>query len=413
MADHNDNSSETVSVKRIHERYINIHENIFKALTPTTIKVYLSLRFDADYCQESSSVKRTALQIAQSAGISRCKSFQSFNELENFGLLKRECRDGLETIYWVAQNLNHFKPKSTPVQNIDDPVQNIDDPVQNIDDPVQNIDTYSLISSLSSPLINSKKHSLTQGDYELEQSLYFDSAQQKQAIHLRKQCLADKKCLEKYETLPDDFKEDKTFIDVLDECVSHYATQLEPQLVSPQRLYSWINREIRYFRNHSISSATDSQTTLDDCKKDTGFMSFYTAYPKKEDPLDAFKAFRAIVGNNAELLEEILIDIEARKARHTKWQDKQFIKKPAVYLMKGEYLGEIYNEHEANKEKERTRAEENKKRMDELEKQSRERQEANFKNSDGQAYRNIVNEIRQKDSTIIGLKNLKNAIGLK
>ncbi|HYD89894.1 MAG TPA: hypothetical protein VEA37_00210, partial [Flavobacterium sp.] len=56
----------------------------------------------------------------------------------------------------------------------------------------------------------------------------------------------NEKCHKLYEDLPEEIKRDKSFEDVHDECVSHYATQSKPQMVSPQRLMSWIKREIAY-----------------------------------------------------------------------------------------------------------------------------------------------------------------------
>lgn len=86
-------------------------------------------------------------------------------------------------------------------------------------------------------------------------------------------------------------------------------------------------------------------------KKDERFMRFYNAYPLKEDPRDAHKAFKSIVGNDDELLEHIISDIEERKKKHSRWADKKFIKYPAVYLRKSEYDGEIYNERDEAREK--------------------------------------------------------------
>lgn len=85
------------------------------------------------------------------------------------------------------------------------------------------------------------KHT-ARNDFFLETALFPDSEQQRKAIVMRELCLKDEKAKAKHAAL----KSDKTFEEVLDECVSHYGTQQKPQLVSPQRLQSWINRDSRF-----------------------------------------------------------------------------------------------------------------------------------------------------------------------
>jgi len=105
-----------------------------------------------------------------------------------------------------------------------------------------------------------------------------------------------------------------------------------------------INKEIK---NNKTLVDSDESTTVNKSSKThehqkcPRFMRFYNAYPKKQDPGDAYKAFKTIVGKDDERLNVIIADIELRKAKHTQWQDLQYIKSPASYLRKGEYLGEI------------------------------------------------------------------------
>lgn len=80
----------------------------------------------------------------------------------------------------------------------------------------------------------------------IECDLFLESEQQRKALMLRAKTVKNEKCKELYEQLPLEVKQDKTFEDMHDECVTHYATQAAPQLVSPQRLISWIKREIKY-----------------------------------------------------------------------------------------------------------------------------------------------------------------------
>jgi hypothetical protein len=149
-------------------------------------------------------------------------------------------------------------------------------------------------------------------------------------------------------------------------------------------------------------------------KDDERFMCFYNAYPKKVDPQDAYKAFKSIVGDDDSLLAEILLDIEKRKEKHSQWQERQYIKHPAVYLRKGEYLGEIFNAQDevvAKKEKEAITAN---KRIALQEKASKEREEKDRinqiqKQTDGAIYRNIQKQVANaSEAQVTGLQNLRN-----
>lgn len=320
MSYQDNNKSAPIIAKRVAPRYISIQENVFQALTPHTYKVYTALRFEADYSQEFSSVKRTGEQIAELSGIGRARTFESFNELEDYGLLKRDCTDGKETVYWVAQSMYFFTQEKHPILI---PVHDTDTPVHDADTPVHDMDTNPLISSLTLPKEN-----------------------------------------------------------------------------IPAFSKSGRNKE---FSNY---------------KKDERFMRFYSEYPKKEDPKDAYKAFKSIIGNDDALLDQIITDIQLRKQKHSKWQDRQYIKYPAVYLRKGEYLGEIFNANEENQEKEKLKKEENEKRMLEQENQSklsaeREKKELEQIQKDGRAFRIIKQKIKSSGVRPSGLKNLRDSMGLK
>lgn len=103
---------------------------------------------------------------------------------------------------------------------------------------------------------STKKISHTQGnevdEFVLEKTLYLDSEQQRKAIAFRGMCIKDEKAKSKHQSL----KTDKTYTEMLDECISHYATQLEPQLVSPQRFQSWIARESQFERKAEFNKPT-------------------------------------------------------------------------------------------------------------------------------------------------------------
>lgn len=104
---------------------------------------------------------------------------------------------------------------------------------------------------------NNKETMHTQEQFFLEKNLFSDSEQQRKAIVMRELCLSDAKAKAKYFSL----ETDKTFIEVLDECVSHYATLQSPLLVSPQRLQSWINRDIRFQKKQNMTSPLSKYPT--------------------------------------------------------------------------------------------------------------------------------------------------------
>ena len=102
--------------------------------------------------------------------------------------------------------------------------------------------------SLQRKDINNHTHSV-------ECDLFLEVEQQRKALMLRDKTVKHEKCKELYEQLPQEVKDDKSFEDIHDECVTHYATQPEPQMVSPQRLMSWIKRDIKYHANQPKQAA--------------------------------------------------------------------------------------------------------------------------------------------------------------
>jgi hypothetical protein len=154
---------------------------------------------------------------------------------------------------------------------------------------------------------------------------------------------------------------------------------------------------------------------VSDYKKDERFMSFYSAYPKKQDPRDAWKAFKSIVGDNDVLLQQIVEDIKLRKTTHTNWQDPQYIKYPAAYLLKGEYLSEIYNAEQEQADKKAKDAEQARKRTAKQEAASQKRAENERINnarkiSDASAYQAVVRHAPSKatENALSGLRALLN-----
>lgn len=188
---------------------------------------------------------------------------------------------------------------------------------------------------------------------------------------------------------------------------------------TPEQDSASINiKEIKTTKDLNIPGFEKPGTSkLKDYQEDLRFMRFYTAYPKHEDPRDAWKAFKSIVGNDDEILEKIMLDIEERKLRHTQWKDKQFIKHPAVYLRKGEYLGEIYNATEQNQEQAKVNQEqaaERIKHQDELSRKNADEMRIKYENmqNDGIMFRNIVKQVKVYGQRPEGLTNLRASMGL-
>lgn len=167
-----------------------------------------------------------------------------------------------------------------------------------------------------------------------------------------------------------------------------------------------------------ISSKSGPKKDLSKYKDDKRFMRFYEAYPKKQDPRDAYKAFISIVGDDEDLLERIIHDVEERKAKHSQWKDKQYIKYPAVYLRKAEYEGEIINARADAEAKKKEQAAEARKKDEERTQASqkafeRELAEQRRLERDQLAGIKLKKQIAEKPGMIQGLKNLRNTVGLK
>jgi hypothetical protein len=163
-----------------------------------------------------------------------------------------------------------------------------------------------------------------------------------------------------------------------------------------------------------------SLLTSNDYKNDKRFMQFYTIYPKKQKPRDAWKAFKALKLSDEQLIQ-ILEDVKARTERHTQWQDSQFIPLPASYLRSGEFEGEIFNKAEQTEIKKKCGLEELKKRQEEQERFTRKQEEyqrtkQESYNQDKVAYRAIVNVAKNSKESATGseqLQKLKQHLGCR
>jgi hypothetical protein len=151
-----------------------------------------------------------------------------------------------------------------------------------------------------------------------------------------------------------------------------------------------------------------------DHEKDERFQRFYSAYPKKQKPADAYKAFKSVIGDDDGLLDKVLGDISDRLTRHSQWRNKTYIPYPATYLRSYDFESEIIDDNVAQQEVKKAVKEQNDKRVAELEKLSekerlREIEKLHEYNANGKAYRAITKAVGIPD----GLKQLKNSLGIK
>lgn len=159
-------------------------------------------------------------------------------ELKRIGLLKSVAikDEKGKIIHWETVLYNEPQTINLTPEKVE---------TQNVEKPPSGENTY-----VEKPHITNKRDlkikDINNHTHSVECDLFLDEEQKRKALILRAKTLKNEKCKELYEQLSQEIKKDKSFEDVHDECVTHYATQQPPQMVSPQRLMSWINRDIKY-----------------------------------------------------------------------------------------------------------------------------------------------------------------------
>lgn len=163
---------------------------------------------------------------------------------------------------------------------------------------------------INKDITTTKEISHTQGEFFLEETLFLDSEQQRKAIVMRKLCLKDEKAIAKHAAL----NTDKTFVEVLDECVSHYATQQQPQLVSPQRLQTWINREVRFNQQQTMNKPAQKYQSAEDRAANEQKIREreMKAQTDKQAEIAASKGFKAVIRRSK---QEIEAELEAERIK--------------------------------------------------------------------------------------------------
>lgn len=128
-----------------------------------------------------------------------------------------------------------------------------------------------------------------------------------------------------------------------------------------------------------VDSGSQNATSVNfnNYKTDKRFMRFYEAYPRRQKPRDAYKAFRQVVKDDDVLLNRIIEDINLRCTKHSQWQDKQYIPLPASYLRAHDFESEILNNGEEKAAKQAAKKENDKIKIEKLEEISR--QKAGYK----------------------------------
>lgn len=159
-------------------------------------------------------------------------------ELKKIGLLKSVAIKNDKGVITRWETILYNEVQNTDFQECGDNIQNTENPPSGKTSDLEKPPTTNK-RDIKIKDINNHTHSV-------ECVLFLESEQQRKALMLRDKTIKHEKCKELYEKLPSELKSEKSFEDVHDECVIHYATQKEPQMVSPQRLMSWIKRDIKY-----------------------------------------------------------------------------------------------------------------------------------------------------------------------
>lgn len=239
-------------------RYITTDELIAKTLTPSTLKIYTALRFEVDFKKDVASVKITAQEIAEKAGVGRTTAFKAFNELESNGLLQRqETRDRRNT-FWIAKELGYFtkvvqeayhEQPNTSVQNVNGTVQNVNTyqysypEYINKGDMLEAYEEYADWKTHIPTPVKSDYHNKHADNNQTNKKTNKQTPKQsieQRAEEGREICLNDEKCRQAFD---DRFSEyEVEYEDLLRECFEYWLYQRE-QVIYPSRWLKWIETQ--------------------------------------------------------------------------------------------------------------------------------------------------------------------------
>lgn len=158
--------NDQLKLKRVAPRYIVTNEDIFHALTPYEMAVYMALRYEADFSSQESEIKRSIAHIANKAKISERKVYDVLNALEFKHYLIQRHTNAFKSInsYVIAQQLNYFKPEEPKEEQNDDDLPR---PAPNAERPAPHAGGSAPCAYI--PLISSLSDSTTTTESKPEQ----------------------------------------------------------------------------------------------------------------------------------------------------------------------------------------------------------------------------------------------------
>lgn len=331
----------------IKSRYITVREDVHLTLTSNALKIYMALRFDADYSQDVSSVRRNVKYISDKTRISIRECYYCFNELEAKGLLKRDATPGSQTVYWVAEDLFSF------CANADDPPQNCPDFHKNPEPKTPKIDqNRPKVIHRKIDQIGLKVSPNDQGSQELCQNEGGGLQNMQGGLQNMHTIISNTSNIREkdlnpivdLEKSPGEFE--GSFLPEADH--NPRSDYLENQSYSGKGhplAESTIEPEARSdYQKNQIKLSTvfvkKDQTEKKEYKEDAEFMDWYSRYPNKKKPSVAWKAWKKLKPT-PEFVKMLIEDVESRKTHDWLGRQQSFIPHPSTYLSGRYWEGEL------------------------------------------------------------------------
>lgn len=146
-----------------------------------------------------------------------------------------------------------------------------------------------------------------------------------------------------------------------------------------------------------------------DYSTDGLFMMFYYAYPKKQKPHDAHKAFLRLKLTAVEV-KDIVEDVKNRTANDDHWQEKRYIPYPATYLNARQWESEISNFEQERAQAKIDAVDKAAKKLAAMELRSQQERDKPFQaTKDALAVRKLKNDPKYA----AGMESLKKAAGIR
>lgn len=140
---------------------------------------------------------------------------------------------------------------------------------------------------------------------------------------------------------------------------------------------------------------TKKSKSIGDYNRDDLFMMFYNAYPKKQKPRDAYKAYLKLKTGHLQMID-IVKDVENRLKNDDHWQEMQYIPYPATYLNARQWESDITNSMQQKKEQKEIEKQKSQANLEAQEKRSIAERDKAFQNTrDALATRKIIREVTE------------------